>query len=169
MFVIGRYGRENVLLTITLTGKPSVNGNSVSNIKALELAYLLSENDGKIAKKKVLCELYNNFCSKNALWYPVKGCSSLGVDVEYNAESREYFTTAQITSDLGKVFTSLGQGDIWRALFFLRGPVLPGCQDWFADNMRTALNECLAEVMAGADPEEHQIIAANLEERGVVL
>ncbi|MDO5077197.1 hypothetical protein [Corynebacterium sp.] len=158
-----------MLLTITLTGKPSANGNPVSNIKALELAYLLSENDGKISKKTILCELYNNFCSKNALWYPVKGCSTLGVDIEYNAESRVYLTNAQISSDLGKVFTSLEQGDIWRALFFLRGPVLPGCQDWFADNTRTALKECLTQVVDSLDPEERQHVEANLEDRGVEL
>lgn len=158
-----------MVLTITLTGNPSVNGKAISNIKALELAYLFSENNGKISKKTILTKLYNNFCSKNALWYPVKGCTLMGVDVEYNAENREYVTNSDIASDLGKVLSSLEDGDIAKALFYLRGPILPGCQDWFADNMRTVLQQSLTELVEAMEPTQRKIIVKNLKNRGVAL
>lgn len=158
-----------MVFTITLTGKPSANGKEVSNIKALELAYLLSQYEGKISKKIILAELYNNFCSKNALWYPVKGCSELGVNIEYNPENRVYFTKTEICSDLGIVFSSLEEGDIAKALFYLRGPILPGCQDWFAEHMRDVLMENLRNMVASLDPQQQQTIEINLKLRGVEL
>jgi len=89
-----------------------INGQPTGSIKALEFAYLLSENGGRIEKTDIYTRLYNGYCSRNALWYPVETCKRYGLNIHYSSEELIYTSNNEIVSDLGLIFSKLKEDDI---------------------------------------------------------
>ncbi len=157
------------LLSIQLTGKPMINGQPTGSIKALEFAYLLSENGGRIEKTDIYTRLYNGYCSRNALWYPVETCKRYGLNIHYSSEELIYTSNNEIVSDLGLIFSKLKEDDILSALFYLRGPILPGTSDWFSENIRDLFNSTILKVLSSVKDSERMKIEHNLKLRGISL
>ena len=156
---------------VTLTGRPRINGKVATNSKAVELAYLLSISQEpqpySIRKSTLLHELYGSHCSRNAAWYPIDGCRTHGMEISYDRASSSYSSDAPVVSDLQQTHLCLKEGRVHQAMFFLRGPLLPGISDPFADKLRSELRKAFARTLSNVSFEEEMRVTRYLASRRI--
>lgn len=133
---------------VRITGNPRINGFSMKNMKAVELAYLFSSKGARtysLDRSDACIELYGSHFSKNAVWYPLQGCRDRGIEIEYDRSSNKLVSNVPIVSDLEIALNCIRSGDIEGAVYFICGPILPGVNDEFACRLRGNLQEALAK------------------------
>lgn len=156
---------------VKLSGTPRMNGSPVTNMKSVEMAYLFSKSVSGtpvVAKHIIYEQLYGNYHSRNAAWYPVRGCREKGIPVEYDRATECYFVDKPVVSDLVLVYDCLREGSVDKALFFLGGPVLPGVNDDFSNRLRAELERAFDNALIDSSNSQRAHVKECLEYRRVM-
>lgn len=106
---------------VSITGTPCIDGRTQSSVRAVELLHLLVNRGPVVSRGDAEEQLYGGYCSRSALWYPMRVCQEAGIAVKYDPAGRSVVLRDEVVFDIDIALRHLAAGDVTAALWMLSG------------------------------------------------